>query len=1551
MACEVTIKDIQREIKVRLLNRFETARPIQGGSAVFISINDGNKNFLRSQIERATTLLNKTFNSQEYGDSVSAYMQNEFGYTVEITPSQELADAMTQQNIVDEVGQDYYMGDEALKEQELFSARDVQNSKKPVTDNFKEYLNYKEAQHKKVKGMLNKLYRDRKNPKRDLNSIREQIDRLTKIESELRNDIEALNKNNVDLMFSTLKNEIADIDRALTNATDVENIKPRLDFIYTFVKGVSRDNRDISNVESLSTFNHPDFDPVSVSVDKLNLKYKEKLRDITDEIIKTDISYANNVLNNASVTPEEIKKMFFATSDINWMEKTFLGITSSGTNDTILPQILKSFLETKVALREAEVKVFQDKLNSVVTRLDEQGTDFEFIFETTKKGSKTGNIINKYSPEFSNQLNGYLNIDKSDLLTELEKYNAKVTWLKQFTNVIDFRKIRVVKEVYESTYPEEFTASEQDIDIYETFLKNTLGVLYEEEIEKVLTYLDNFQTQKESLLEDVDNQYKFKNVARVDPWAFTKHYNSPYAQQALPYNSGGTNTEEVVPSIQYVRFIPLRNVFTGIDAEGNDITKPSGFYNSAFEEIERDPLKLEYWSLLKDIYTNYINPVYSDYSNLSYAKFEKDFIEELSSAKGLKKGTALYNSSKRTFKSFFYEKGYDVSIEGVKADYSDVSTKQIGEFKKVLKFKSDAELKKIANESYIDSQGLDREALIKEIATRQVIGSYSTDINKGTSALLHMAGLLRAKQDTLPIANILLDSHKLSMDDKGEDRARSIERMQNYINRVIRNENEKYRGSTNFLGKDLTKGTLFGSILDQLGKIPFVNKFINKKKAMLFSDSEKQILQYLEELKTKGHDNTISSSVTTENGTFMLIQTAKGPKYTRVSPERKTFISSPEEFEQAFQTELEKKIQDVGLDLNTAGIIQGILKMIILKGLGLNPISGIFNRIEGKNSGLVMDATGKYWTKGNIHEANNFLAFANFLNFLPERLQPEQLSRVQELKKLQILLQNINLIQDRKNELERQSGKSKFDYEKWSNIYQFAVDNPEFKNQGAIFLSVLMDTKIQDTSGNEVPIFDGNAFSIYDNIDGKLVLKEEYRTPENISNWENFDIDEDNLANNQFLLTKQKVKTAISRSQGNYDSLDVIDATKHIWGRALTLFMKWMPEHFMQRFSSGKNFDLTTGQQGLKGRYRSLWDNNGALLSTGVITMFTGLGLSPIAAIAGLGMTGAVVGKYFYDMYGPKQIQREASNTLEFIAFAKTVVISTLNYPLQMFNSNKVISQDFGSKVIPGYEKTNLSQEEINNLQAVARELGIKITLIAFMLLVKKFTWDDEDEKDSDRRQFHNFMDNQLNRIVGSISNWTKPESLVSDAQRFAFLQYLWDVGKTMNSLITLDEKGKLTENAFKASPIPRMLYKPTHPWLDEKEYDKGQSWEDELIKASNSGGEHEATKRYKDLRKDKKEEFESNFEQQGLEGDEFDAAVKRAMQLEFPKKEKGESYLSIMARIDAGEKGKAPKKRKSGSSNKATRSERNTYKNNLKAQGLSNEEIAEIMREEFRNR
>src|SRR5690606_15267034 len=103
---------------------------------------------------------------------------------------------------------------------------------------------------------------------------------------------------------------------------------------------------------SLKNFKHPDFSKISLAVDDLKDKYEEKLEEIRNQILESDILFRNNVLENPNITKEEIEEMFENQDDITWLERTFLGINTSSRDDSVLPQVLKSYLETKMAIRE-----------------------------------------------------------------------------------------------------------------------------------------------------------------------------------------------------------------------------------------------------------------------------------------------------------------------------------------------------------------------------------------------------------------------------------------------------------------------------------------------------------------------------------------------------------------------------------------------------------------------------------------------------------------------------------------------------------------------------------------------------------------------------------------------------------------------------------------------------------------------------------------------------------------------------------------------------------------------------------------------------------------------------------------------------------------------------------------------------------------------------------------------------------------------------------------------------------------------------------------------
>ena len=102
-------------------------------------------------------------------------------------------------------------------------------------------------------------------------------------------------------------------------------------------------------------------------------------------------------------------------------------------------------------------------------------------------------------------------------------------------------------------------------------------------------------------------------------------------------------------------------------------------------------------------------------------------------------------------------------------------------------------------------------------------------------------------------------------------------------------------------------------------------------------------------------------------------------------------------------------------------------------------------------------------------------------------------------------------------------------------LSDISVNNPEWKNQMEIFLSILQNVQVEtvhkDENGNTIfePFFDGKDF-IY--IPGTLQLKDEFKTETNIDNWEKFK--EDKNGNSPQNLLVAKMKATKSALQGNY---------------------------------------------------------------------------------------------------------------------------------------------------------------------------------------------------------------------------------------------------------------------------------------------------------------------------------------------------------------------------------------------------------------------------------
>ena len=163
----------------------------------------------------------------------------------------------------------------------------------------------------------------------------------------------------------------------------------------------------------------------------------------------------------------------------------------------------------------------------------------------------------------------------------------------------------------------------------------------------------------------------------------------------------------------------------------------------------------------------------------------------------------------------------------------------------------------------------------------------------------------------------------------------------------------------------------------------------------------------------------------------------------------------------------------------------------------------------------------------------------------------------------------------------------------------------------------------QDENGNtiQVPIFDGEAGKfVYK--PGTLILKDEYRTPENIRIWENFGVVEGEK--NPHLRLILNARANVERSQGNYYDQDRAIIMASQIGRAGIMFKRFMAEQISNSF--GKiDYDIVKGGMTYEGRHRTL------LKYTPTSAIVFGLmgmaaGISGGGLIGLLGLTGVVAG-------------------------------------------------------------------------------------------------------------------------------------------------------------------------------------------------------------------------------------------------------------------------------------------------------------------------------------
>lgn len=1467
-----------------------------------------------------------------------------------------------------------------------------------------------ERQLKRVNGLLAKFNEQRSDPNADKTKLKNNIKFYTKMKAELEADLSGLRTDEYSVAYAIASDEILKLQNELTgDIVDTEGIKDRVDSLRRLIKGLDSDFNTIppeNFKRSYASNQKLGYSELNNAMDELDRTYEIAVNKVFDKVVNSSIQYTVNVSENINpktnepYTTEELEELFRATSDLSWFDQNLMGLGSNAfSSETLTPQIIQSLINQKETKHATIVNSYALRLFKAIEKLGGSSQDFDFVREKDSNGNETGNLIDMFSKSYRGFLNKFYEIDSKDTDAK-SKYKDKIDWINEHVEKIDFRKLKSVFDVYGVNQSEHFTATEEEMSEYENSLRESMGDFIFEDIQKnILKKLSEFEFQKDLIMDDESNMYRASTVAKMNPWTTINHIvgsnsESPFVTYTREDNATGL----AIPNFNYIFFTPKVKKFS------SGVLKNSGYYNKAFQEMSKDSDKAEYWSVMRDIYKDYINPTYAEKftSGMSLAKFETTIAEEfaeLSFKERFKKLPYLTKKAGLQFKELFHDNQFDYQHDSVKRNYTDNSRNEINKLSYTYSnFLPKEELVKKAKEQGIKTQvelkddagnvadviPLETKDIARALATKEVMANYSKDINKTTSALLSLAGLMRAKQEVLPLARILeeRDKREKGLDKKGNkvERTAQIAKTKSAIERVIIGDEEDYTQTRYgaLLGHNLSENSFIRGIFEFLGNLPLIGKYVDVTMLKTYSDSEQHIIKILKESEkfiTSGGALVPNSKFKYNNETYTVkdngiitVEKVNGEE----SGENR--IIDREAYEEAFVRYIDNKIKNMGISMNVASFLDGIMKMFIFKSLGLNPVSGIFNRIEGKNSAMIMDATGHYWTPGNIDKINNFLFMGNALNISDNLgIKNIPLGKAKELKKLNALLRTVSITQDVKNELERQSYQSDVNTESLLNPMQFAVDHPEFKNQSSVLLAVLMDTYISDNEGNQVPLFDGKTFLAWD-IDknsGKLILKEEFRNPVNIANWENFSINEEdpNASNNQFFLAKMKMKKAIASSQGNYDKLDTILGTKYIWGRVILLFRKWLPEHINQRFGSGKGIDITTGTQRLEGRYRTAFKYRGSAIPIVASTMMMSYGgiLMPLAAVAGYMAISSYAKKKGYI-----SVQSEANSAKLIIGTMVGTLAQYVTYPAKFFylgdKINKFSKTNIGSKVMGNYflETANISERDANNLVSMTKELGAKMIYLSALLLLKSMaSGGDDDDKMRD-----NFYANQLANMYQSLDMYMKPSAFMEQQKRLAFWDYLFNrvlptlegiSSYSYNSLVggdTAPSERTIKKQLPKAIPLPSIVtnfvagsagwQNNTYPWENNFEFES-VSWIDEYAKNKKSGGQASPKKSISDYKSNLKSKITAEEKDKGYTGEELNDRVFERMKFELPDKQKYETDSSYWSRILAGEKGTGYSAKSAQEKMRRSRKDRKDFQEYLDKEGITDpDERAAKYRSQF---
>lgn len=1144
-------------------------------------------------------------------------------------------------------------------------------------------------------------------------------------------------------------------------------------------------------------------------------KFKKKERVLEEKQKKV----IENIFNSNSKFQQlkgniEYKDLMKPTEDINWIDMMIMDISKNTFSDSgLIPQMMMSVTQAVFSEEVGKVKIFEQKHNELqvkaekvlkemgygLTGIKVKGVSYELFFQKVL-GRNTGRLVHRYAQSFFDNRkviqDDFKNKIKLVKLSGLEEdlqrtlmvdaYKERQKWYRENTMVFDIRKLREVHEAFEDL-DDYFDPAD---DVYRQELIDNIGEKgYKEEVEKQINLIKKYFIWKETFtesflfengvesVEDLDEEKQLElevNLMSKSPFAGSDYF---HYSQALVWKEKFVN-----PSMEYNISIPrkYKGEVKGTDKEGRYIientNEKTGYYDEQFNQIESNDDLYNYYNVVRDemkrimdsfpvelqdkLFTNSLPTMRKNYSeiladpNIPFFKklvtwltqvmdrirggfgvnvedsIKYDNVDVITGNSESTINTSFLNNNKQKVEDLF-----TIEMNRINALLKEGGVKQKATKSNSINLYSlpFSVIELISQRTNIPATYEAMEAkfgkripignIMYQVVTSDLVDSSSTNLPKLIKYFSMMSAEYSARQQLLPY----------------------MEMMKNHYKNIKKVE-------TNSIGKPVFKY--------------FAKDNTNPSTDGLRDNANKQVEDWFKRV-ILGENTSKAigvSDIDLEDAKSAKEKVSRLIRGRILSSEDKKLKKQLDELlsKETNEKEISKLLKikaKLGKQQSASAWIDNLLNYIRFLGLGYNLSSGVTNFAEGQIANMIIAATGDHFESHHYYRALNIVKGSFFKSFDPTK---SSVLSTKASRKLRVLVDRYNILQDSTNELQKAGVKTPLDqFEKFGPME--INKRTEYLNQTPLMLSVMFDTKITG--------IDGTVSNPWDAMDENGNLLPNFRTDENVAVWEE-------MKGEQFTNFKSTVSQAIGMAHGlGYDQLRGMMAKSGVGGRMIMMFKTWVGSQIYTRLATERD-DIELGVKGYKGRYRSFTRTSAATMGTVIAATTFGTSL-PILAV------GYAAGRFFGGYSG---VETDMNIIKEHVFLAKAIARKMIGMPINFIGSTftgKQVMEEF-----KGYEKLitegKFTERDAKNLKAIVTEMSLMLTWLALTMITKAALWDDDDDEGSPERVAHNLIVNrllQLNQSAQVYINFLSPDNVYNlIVGELGFFKFLENVGKVISA-------------------------------------------------------------------------------------------------------------------------------------------------------------------------